>query len=227
MRILAAALLLVTATFASAQSLPINYQLQLQVRANTGGTAHGVFTENVGVLSQDFFRTLLDLGTVLPAALVTMVAEDASLRGLLRIEDLVCILERLGGPGRRGTKALRVAVAEAVPSHELESRLEIAVARLIRAAGGPAPVNQHEIGLVDGSRARLDFAWPDRWLAVEADGRRWHVTKRDFERGLVRSRALEASGWRVYPFGWTDVYHHRTATLAELRRLLASLSEAA
>ncbi|MFC5379419.1 catalase/peroxidase HPI [Aquipuribacter nitratireducens] len=30
--------------------------------ANTGGTAHGVFTENVGVLSQDFFRTLLDLG---------------------------------------------------------------------------------------------------------------------------------------------------------------------
>ena len=31
--------------------------------ANTGGTAHGVFTERVGVLSQDFFRTLLDLGT--------------------------------------------------------------------------------------------------------------------------------------------------------------------
>ncbi|MFB9377558.1 catalase/peroxidase HPI [Kineococcus gynurae] len=30
--------------------------------ANTGGTRHGVFTENVGVLSQDFFRTLLDLG---------------------------------------------------------------------------------------------------------------------------------------------------------------------
>ncbi|GAA2541713.1 catalase/peroxidase HPI [Pseudonocardia hydrocarbonoxydans] len=30
--------------------------------ANTGGTPHGVFTDRPGVLSQDFFRTLLDLG---------------------------------------------------------------------------------------------------------------------------------------------------------------------
>ena len=30
--------------------------------ANTGGSQHGVFTERPGVLSQDFFRSLLDLG---------------------------------------------------------------------------------------------------------------------------------------------------------------------
>jgi catalase-peroxidase len=30
--------------------------------ANTGGTQHGVFTDRPGVLSQDFFRNLLDLG---------------------------------------------------------------------------------------------------------------------------------------------------------------------
>ncbi len=30
--------------------------------ANTGGVKHGVFTDNVGVLSQDFFTNLLDLG---------------------------------------------------------------------------------------------------------------------------------------------------------------------
>jgi catalase-peroxidase len=30
--------------------------------ANTGGTEHGVFTDRPGVLSQDFFRNLLDLG---------------------------------------------------------------------------------------------------------------------------------------------------------------------
>ncbi|NAZ81675.1 catalase/peroxidase HPI [Kineococcus sp. R8] len=30
--------------------------------ANTGGVAHGVFTDTPGVLSQDFFRNLLDLG---------------------------------------------------------------------------------------------------------------------------------------------------------------------
>ncbi len=31
--------------------------------ANTGGVQHGVFTDRPGVLTQDFFRTLLDLGT--------------------------------------------------------------------------------------------------------------------------------------------------------------------
>ena len=30
--------------------------------ANTAGTQHGVFTDEIGVLSQDFFTTLLDLG---------------------------------------------------------------------------------------------------------------------------------------------------------------------
>jgi catalase-peroxidase len=30
--------------------------------ASTGGVQHGVFTDDVGVLSQDFFRNLLDLG---------------------------------------------------------------------------------------------------------------------------------------------------------------------
>jgi catalase-peroxidase len=30
--------------------------------ANTGGAAHGVFTDRPGALTQDFFRSLLDLG---------------------------------------------------------------------------------------------------------------------------------------------------------------------
>ena len=30
--------------------------------ANTGGVQHGMFTDRPGVLSQDFFRNLLDLG---------------------------------------------------------------------------------------------------------------------------------------------------------------------
>ena len=30
---------------------------------NTGGARHGVFTERPGVLSNDFFRNLLDMGT--------------------------------------------------------------------------------------------------------------------------------------------------------------------
>jgi catalase-peroxidase len=46
--------------------------------ANTGGTRHGVFTDRVGVLSQDFFRTLLDLGITWR----TSAAEDGVYEGL-------------------------------------------------------------------------------------------------------------------------------------------------
>ncbi len=71
--------------------------------------------------------------------------------------------------------------------------------RLIEACPVPAPVLQHEIVLPDGRRFRLDTAWPELRIAAEADGRRWHSTRREFERDLLRSRAITAAGWRHYP----------------------------
>lgn len=165
-------------------------------------------------------RTLLDLGAVLPATVLTRVVEDARFRKLTSIEDLLCTLERLGQPGRRGVRSLRAAITRAVPAEELESRLELALARLLRVVGGPPPVPQHEVVLPDGRRVRFDFAWPERKVAVETDGFRWHTTKVGFERGLVRQRSVTAAGWEVHPFGWTDVHANRQTTLADLRRIV-------
>ena len=51
-------------------------------------------------------------------------------------------------------------------------------------------------------------------VAVEADGRRWHATRRDFERDLARHNAVQAAGWRLYRYGWADVHQRPERTRA-------------
>jgi catalase (peroxidase I) len=48
--------------------------------ANTGGAQHGVFTDRVGVLSQDFFTNLMDLGITWRTSPTTRACTRASTR---------------------------------------------------------------------------------------------------------------------------------------------------
>src|SRR5207245_11482753 len=66
-------------------------------------------------------RTCLDLGAVLPYELVEPIVQDAVIRKVVTHEDLFAILERVGGPGRRGTATLRAVVRGALPDEKLES----------------------------------------------------------------------------------------------------------
>ena len=171
-------------------------------------------------------RTLLDLGAVVHRRVVRTAAEDAVIAGRTTVLDLVCTLERLGGHGRRGTAALRWAVRSCLPVAGLESRLEAWVLDVIRGAGIPTPRSQHELRCRDGRFVRLDFAWPERRLAIEADGRRWHSTAADFERDMARSNSVAATGWTLYRFGWTDVHQRRAEVASLLRTVFADRTAA-
>ena len=50
-------------------------------------------------------RTLLDLGAVVPFEVVELAAQDAIIQERISAVDLVCVLERVGKRGRRGTAA--------------------------------------------------------------------------------------------------------------------------
>jgi very-short-patch-repair endonuclease len=71
---------------------------------------------------------------------------------------------------------------------------------------------------VDGQvRARVDFAWPERKVALEYDGL-WHAEAGQFAKDRRRLNALQAAGWRVV-----------FVTAADLRRpaeLLARIAAA-
>ncbi|HZB71836.1 MAG TPA: DUF559 domain-containing protein, partial [Acidimicrobiales bacterium] len=157
---------------------------------------------------------------------VRTAAEDAVLRGLTTMVDLVCTLERLGGPGRRGTAALRWTVRSCVPVAGLESRLEARLMAVVHEASLPPPVVQHELRCDDGRLVRVDFAWPERRIAVEADGRRWHSASADFERDMARANSIAASGWTLYRFGWSDVHQRPEAIVDLLRRAFTNRTAA-
>jgi very-short-patch-repair endonuclease len=180
-----------------------------------------------GIRATSMARTLLDLGAVSPFERVEHQAQDAVIRGLATIAQLLAILDRVGRRGRNGTAILRAVVAQSLPDERIQSKLEAELHDLLRRAAVPAPILQHPVVLPNGRNAFIDFAWPERMIAVEADGRRWHATKRDFEQGLVRRRQLRMLGWDVSTYGWSDVVDAAESVVFELRSLLLARPTAA
>lgn len=165
-------------------------------------------------------RTLLDLGAVLPYEVVEHVVQVALIERRVAVPALVAVLERVGRRGRNGTAPLRAVVREALPDEKLQSMLEHALHTLIKRSRVPAPELQHPLLLDTGELVYLDFAWPELRLAVEADGHRWHATKRDLERDLARSRAIQRLGWAHHRYGWDPIHDHGSALLREIQALV-------
>jgi very-short-patch-repair endonuclease len=65
--------------------------------------------------------------------------------------------------------------------------------------------------------ARVDFAYPDRRLAIEVDGYELRASPAAMQSDLDRQNALVREGWTVLRFTWADVVR-RPARVAELVR---------
>ncbi len=155
---------------------------------------------------------------MLPQHRLEADVEAALLDRRCDLADLWEVVSRLAGKGRSGTGVPRELVEARNPSAPaLESALELAVVQLLRRYGFPEPVRQHVVALALGRTARLDFAWPEILIGIEADGRRWH-TGTTFERDLARRNALTEAGWRLFHYGWSAVHTAPEVMATELRR---------
>lgn len=169
----------------------------------------------------DVPRTLLDLGSVARPAMVEQALDDALRRGLCTLGELQARLKQDGGRGRRGAGVLRALLEARDPlAAASESLLETRLARLIADAYLPPPLPQYEIR--DGGRliARVDFAWPDALVAVEADGYEFHSGAAAWRRDRARRNELTRRGWGVFHVTWHDVTKRPNALILELREAL-------
>jgi very-short-patch-repair endonuclease len=64
--------------------------------------------------------------------------------------------------------------------------------------------------------ATVDAYIPDWRLIVEADGRRWHTRKEDFEKDRQRDNAALAAGLVVIRFTWKMLRYERESCLRTL-----------
>ena len=138
-----------------------------------------------GVPVTSVARTLLDLAVTWPEDRLVPVVERAVLDGLTTSEQVQDVLGR--NRGRRGSRRLAQAL-DTGTSSALERRVEA----ILRDSGLPKPQREYAVG-----RFRLDFAWPSAKVGLEADGRRWHSSRLDFERDRAKDNVLTDRGWRV------------------------------
>jgi very-short-patch-repair endonuclease len=155
-----------------------------------------------------------------PRDLLEAATDNALIQRKATPPKLLEAVDRLCVRGRPGATPFRELARERTGVGVSESVLETRLLRLIRAAGLPLPVPQYEVR-VDGKLiARVDFAYPDRRIALEADGYAFHAGKSDWSRNLARQNALTRLRWRMLHFTWDDVRARPETVIA----LIAELS---
>jgi hypothetical protein len=157
-----------------------------------------------GIPATDPLRTLIDLGAVTTAPVLSNAIDRALAARLLTLDGIIAELARLSRQGRPGVKPLREVIAErgfvgAPHPSVLESRM----LRLLDEYHLPAP--RREIIVGPNGEYRLDFAYPEIKLAIEVDGYVWHFTPEQQRRDHRRRNRLINDGWRILVFTWMDV----------------------
>lgn len=160
-------------------------------------------------------RTLADL-----AARVSSDRFDAAWhyclhQRLATLRDLSDVAWRRCGAGFPGVPRLREALAAYGGRPPAASPLEARFARRLRASGLPDAERQFALG-----GRYLDFAWPARCVAVEADGYRWHASRAAWARDRARLAELRRAGWTVVHVTQEDARRGFEEVIEELRELL-------
>lgn len=165
-------------------------------------------------------RTLVDIAGSLHGDVLEEVLDDALRRRLVTLRALQRTLMEIGSRGREGVGTLARLVRArtdltAVPESVFETRL----LRTVRKAGLPAPTIQHPIQTANGF-ARIDFAYVERKVAIEADGFRWHSTRRQWDHDRARQAALIRMGWTVFHVTWQQLLDRPDEVIETIRDLL-------
>jgi very-short-patch-repair endonuclease len=103
-----------------------------------------------------------------------------------------------------------------------ESVLESCARVTFRDHGLPAP--ELQTGITDKMGtiiARADFCWPDFGTLAEGDGMLKYRTEEDMAKHLRRESLLQAEGWDVVHFTWTELFSDPEQVVGRIRTSFA------
>jgi len=153
--------------------------------------------------------------------LTVSALEELIVARRMAIGAVEAVLERHARSGVPGVRVLRHAWASWVAAgRPPDSVLEARMAALLRRAGLPDAESQTTLGPY-----RVDFCWPWLMAVLECDGWEFHGRQReDFEAERDRDAWLEAKGWTVWRYSWSQVTQRPTWVVSTLRDRIASRS---
>jgi very-short-patch-repair endonuclease len=157
--------------------------------------------------------TVVDYAATVHPQRLRSVLDQIERRELpIELDELV---DRL--PNRKGTKAVRAALAEMRgPAPWTQSELEDRFLALIRESGLPEPETNV---LVEG--VLVDALWRDERLIVEVDGYEFHKGRDRFEGDRRRDAKLQVAGYRVLRVTQQRLDRDAGAVVADIRALLS------
>lgn len=165
-------------------------------------------------------RTLMDLATVEPEEVIERALDDALRRRLLSLSFLERWLQDPRRRRHRGARLLKRLVEERATIGVTESPLETKALTLLRDAGLPIPMLQYEVRDGDRFVGRLDFAYPDARVGIEADGFRYHDSRQAFDAERFRGNELQALGWSILRVTAKHLDEHPEEVAEWVRRAL-------
>jgi hypothetical protein len=172
-------------------------------------------------------RTIIDLAAVCRRGRVAHVFEEALADKQVSIERLCECFDAVARPGKPGVTTLRPLLAAHSPGYVPPgTKLERLLLRVLRGGGLPRPVLEYPFpGRLPGE-GRVDAAYPDKKLIIEADSRRWHTRRKDFAVDRRRDNEATLAGWRTLRFTWRDLTQGPEAVVAAVRVALEARLEA-
>jgi len=166
-------------------------------------------------------RTVIDLCGQADARTAEMAFDQALRRGVSpaalrrRAEELRSM--RLPGLG-----LLTEFLDDRDPDRAMtDTELETLVNAWRRRFGFPKPVFQHWVTLPDYGPARLDFAYPEVLVGIEADSFEWHSGRAAFERDRARISEFASLGWIIIQTTLREIERYPDRVANRLRRALA------
>jgi very-short-patch-repair endonuclease len=135
--------------------------------------------------------TAVRLAESVPGDEAVCAVDQLIATGVVDLEPIRRLAAEARGSGSVRARAV-CALADGLAASPQETRLRL----LVRRSGLPAPIAQYRVVTEGRPVARVDFAWPERKVALEYDGL-WHGEPGQFAKDRSRLNKLTAAGWRV------------------------------
>jgi len=162
-------------------------------------------------------RTLVDIASVLKEEALEVAFESARRMGLTSPRALERCAAQVIEAGGRGSRSLRRLLEHQQPGERpLQYKLEVKMARLLRASGLPRPERQVPVGPY-----RIDFGLSWLRYGVECEGFDYHGSRLAWKADKRRTSFIESRGWRLTFVSWDDVTQRPDETLQRIAMAIA------
>jgi len=175
-----------------------------------------------GIPTTSAARLAVDLGAVLPESRVESAIHELIAHRGLTWDDVAVAVLRHSRRGRNGVGLARRIVERRHDGLVGDSVFESVLLALLADAELPAPALQVEIWIDGAFVARVDVAWPDRGVIIEADSVLHHLATAAFQADKHKRNLLRLHGWLIHEVTWKMCLDQRPLVERQIRALLES-----